>query len=80
MKVKTKPDNGITELMKAASLGDLGAVQSLISAGAGLNEQDIFGHTALSYAVRARHADVVQLLLNSGADVYVKKSYWQDRS
>lgn len=58
--------------MKAASRGDLEAVQSHLSEGASPNEQDIFGHTALSYAVSGRHADVLLLLLNSGADVYLK--------
>lgn len=69
MRLELKTNNGITELMKAASSGDLNSVQALIAQGADLNAKDIFGRTALMYAVGAESADVTRVLLYNGADV-----------
>lgn len=58
--------------MIAASRGDTGEARRLIEAGAEVNAADIFGNTALLYAARGGHADVVQLLLRNGADIRIK--------
>ncbi|HEX8749165.1 MAG TPA: ankyrin repeat domain-containing protein, partial [Pyrinomonadaceae bacterium] len=63
-----KRSNNITELMMAASKGDLPQVQSLLTEGAAVDEQDRFGNTALIYAAGAGHLEIVRLLLTSGAD------------
>lgn len=60
--------NNITELMMAASKGDLAQVQSLLNPETQVNECDAFGNTALIYAAAAGHLEVVRLLLNNGAD------------
>jgi ankyrin repeat protein len=55
-------------LPAAASLGDLKQVEDLIEKGHALDEES-FGMTALSAAIRKRNADVVKLLLDKGLDV-----------
>ncbi|MFA5105130.1 MAG: ankyrin repeat domain-containing protein [Candidatus Margulisiibacteriota bacterium] len=59
---------GMTELMYAASLGDVKKVNDLIKAGCNVNMQDKKGSTALMHAVFAGRADVVSILLDNGAD------------
>jgi hypothetical protein len=59
--------NGITDLMWAASKGDLPGVLEALSDGHDVNEADVFGHTALTYAVMAGHTHTVQALLLMGA-------------
>lgn len=67
--MNVKPDNGITELMKASSRGSIADVEALLGKGVDVNARDIFGHTALMYAVSASHAKVLLLLLDYGADL-----------
>ena len=59
---------GFTELMLSAKDGDIEACHRLIESGANINHQDDKGATALLYAVLAAKEDIVQLLLNKGAD------------
>jgi ankyrin repeat protein len=58
--------------MKAASSGDLKMVTDLLAGGATINARDIFGQTALMYAVSARHTPIILALLNSDVDLNVK--------
>jgi excisionase family DNA binding protein len=60
---------GISDLMRAASKGDTGLVQRLLSNGVEVNARDMFENTALIFAAGGGHVDVVQLLLDRGADV-----------
>src|ERR671927_422917 len=62
-------NNGINELMVAASRGDLGRVESLLRDGADPNARDAFGQTALMYAAGAGHQAVSEELIDAGADV-----------
>jgi ankyrin repeat protein len=71
-------NNNITDLMLAASRGDTDGVRRLIKANEEINAQDIFGNTALLYAVRGGHADVVELLLRHGADIRIKNNLGYD--
>lgn len=64
--------NKITDLMKAASAGDLARVRALLAAGADINAADIFGNTALLYAVLEGQDAVVRALLEAGADPQAK--------
>ena len=61
--------NGITDLMKAASHGNLQAVQTIVESGAEIDRRDDFGRPALYYAINSGQQDVVCYLLNQGADV-----------
>ena len=58
-----------TPLHWAAYLGKRESVKLLITAGAQVNIQESrFGHTPLVTAARTGHLDVIQILLESGAD------------
>ncbi len=54
--------------MRAAEVGVLPIVQALLKHGAGVDEREqSYGQTALMFAARAGHADVVAALLARGA-------------
>ena len=61
--------NGETVLMICAQTGDTSSVEALLDDGARVNQQES-GHeqTALMWAAAQGHAEVVRLLLESGAD------------
>lgn len=68
---------GVTKLMAASNVGDLSRVKDLAARGANVNICDDYGWTALRYAVRNRHSDVVSELINLKADVnYAGVSGW----
>ncbi len=68
----TELRHGITSLMMAANKGDMSHLLRLLGEGTDVNKEDNFGNTALTYAVLGGHADIVQTLLLSDADVYVR--------
>jgi uncharacterized protein len=55
-----------TELVRAASLGDLTLVKKSLDKGADVNAEDITGHTALAIAAERGHLEVVNVLLEKG--------------
>ena len=55
-------------LVEAAHSGDRSAVRALLNEGAGLEEQDRLGNTALHWAALNRDAKLVKELLRQGAD------------
>jgi uncharacterized protein len=64
------PRTGGTPLMLASRGGDLASVKALLSHGADVNAiEDAHGQTAMMWAVAQRHANIVRLLLEAGADV-----------
>lgn len=67
--MKKETNNGITDLMLAASRGDEATVEALIEGGDDPNAQDVFGNTALMYAASAGRAGVVEVLVSAGADI-----------
>jgi hypothetical protein len=73
----TADKNGDTELIIAASEGDVQKVRSLLAQGADINHVNINQQTALHYASFYRHKEVVQLLLENGARTDLKDSYGQ---
>lgn len=65
----TREHNGQTILQTAADVGVIESVKLLVEHGARIDERDTaFGQTALMFATRAGHPDVVRLLLDEGAD------------
>ncbi|XP_054758776.2 ankyrin repeat domain-containing protein 39-like [Lytechinus pictus] len=58
-------DRGI---WSAALCGDLSRVEKLLSSGCSVNSVDKSGYTALHYACRNGHKDIVSKLLQHGAD------------
>ncbi len=56
------------QLILAAEKGDMPRVQELIRKGANIHARDIFNHTPLIGAAAAGSAEIVQLLLDKGAD------------
>lgn len=57
------------DLLAAIEVGDLNAVKLSVSAGADINKKDEYGYTPLYYAIRKGECDIVQKLLEAGAEV-----------
>lgn len=66
-------NNGVTELMNAAGIGDVERMIDLINYGAGVNDKTKSGFTPLMYAGANGQVDAFKLLLSHGAD-YSSKS------
>lgn len=62
---------GTTPLMEAAFIGDAEKIRELADAGADLDAQDVFGWTAIRYAVRNAKFDAAQMLLDKGANTNI---------
>lgn len=58
-------------LHKASKEGNIEKVHSIIASGTNINalDQGVFQYTALHYAARAGHTDILKLLLDNGAKV-----------
>ncbi|WP_445362600.1 ankyrin repeat domain-containing protein [Microbulbifer sp. ANSA003] len=48
------------------------SLKFLLSKKVGINNQDVYGNTALHYAARNRHEQAIEILLSAGADVQLK--------
>ncbi len=59
---------GNTPLMFAVRAGDLASAEMLVAAGADVNVESAYGLGATALAAHSNHADVVEFLLESGAD------------
>lgn len=69
--VKEK-EHGNVALHVASSKGNLSMASLLMSRGANVNVQDIFGNSPLHYAVDKKRKDMVEMLIKCGADVNMK--------
>ena len=58
---------GATPLIRAVKNGDIGLVQGLLVYHPDTNAVDVLGNTALTYAIRMGSADLIRLLISSGA-------------
>lgn len=63
-------------LRRAASAGDVAKVKELLAAGVDVNAANSYGGTALAFACDKGRAEVVNLLLEHGADVNAKDRFY----
>jgi len=63
---------GLSTLMLASLLGNVGMAEALINHGADVNAQDGQGFTALHHAAMQGHTKVVQVLMNANANINIK--------
>lgn len=73
--INTRNHNQKTPLMIAASNEHVEFVATLIDYGAKVNLQDINGNTALMHAIFAGNPVIVLLLLQGGANPYIRNCY-----
>jgi ankyrin repeat protein len=62
------PHGGDTALMFAARVGDFASAQLLVAAGANVNDADAWGVSATAMAAHAGFGELVEFLLENGAD------------
>jgi ankyrin repeat protein len=62
------PAGGETALLFAARVGDVEAARLLVAAGADVNDADAWGVSAVTLAAHSGFGDLVELLLEKGAD------------
>jgi ankyrin repeat protein len=65
---KTIPAGGETALLFAARVGDLASAKLLVAAGANVNDADAWGVSATTLAAHSGFVELVELLLEKGAD------------
>jgi ankyrin repeat protein len=68
------PHGGDTALMFAARVGDLDSAKLLVSAGANMNDADAWGISATVLAAHSGHTEIVEFLLDRGADPNAAKA------
>jgi uncharacterized protein len=68
------PHGGDTALMFAARVGDLASATLLAAAGANVNDADAWGVSATTLAAHAGYRDLVEFLLDRGADPNAAKA------
>ena len=74
--IKARNDRGLTPLHAALYGGSLETVQALVQAGAAVNDaDDKFKVTPLILAAEENHADVVQLLIERGANLELQERH-----
>src|SRR3990167_3202934 len=57
------------DLMREAFDGNSAGIEAAIAAGADINSVDTYGYTALIFAAKNVHIDIVRLLLDRGANI-----------
>jgi ankyrin len=63
------PHGNDTALMFAARVGDIASAKLLVAAGANVNDEDAWGVSAVVLAAHSGFAELVEFLLEKGADV-----------
>ena len=79
MKFSPIPDNDeelhLPELVYYSSLGEFEQVKVLLEQGSDPNQTDEEGYSALHAAAENGYLDIVQLLIQQGADAHYKSEY-----
>lgn len=70
------PPSKTDQLQDAARKGDAATVRKLLDEGVDVNTKFRYGTTALFFACDHGHVDVVKVLLDKGADLTVKDSFY----
>lgn len=74
--IQQHPDLAYEEFFDAVQANRISVVRTFITAGINVNVKDErFGNTALIWAVQNNNKEIVQMLLDKGADVNVKNIY-----
>src|SRR5437867_370835 len=68
------PHGNETALMFAARVGDLASARLLVAAGADVNDEDAWGVSAVVLAAHSGFTDVVEFLLDNGANANADKA------
>ena len=73
---KEAPPDTVAMLGRVAAAGDTDRMRSLISEGLNINARDRqWGETPLHYAAESGHLDIMQVLLEAGADVNARTDH-----
>ncbi len=64
------------DLLEAARTGDRARVAALLDAGISINTANKYGVSALGFAAERGHAELVRLLVERGADVNVRETFY----
>jgi ankyrin repeat protein len=64
------------QLQDAARKGDAAAVKKLLDEGVDVNTKFRYGATAIFYACDHAHVEVVKVLLDKGADLTMKDTFY----
>jgi ankyrin repeat protein len=67
--------NNGQQLVRACDGGDFPGVRSAVSSGASVNYQDRFGYTPAIYSCLQGHSDILQYLLDQGANAELANNY-----
>jgi ankyrin repeat protein/uncharacterized protein YecT (DUF1311 family) len=65
------------QLLRAAEIGSVEQVKTLLAKGGDVNAKTQSGQTVLMAAAKGTNAEIVKLLINKGADVNAKDTYGQ---
>jgi hypothetical protein len=65
------------DLLEAARKGDLASVKALVGKGAAIETKTLYGQTPLYLAAMSGHGDVVAFLLDKGASVDVRDTFYK---
>ena len=74
--MQTPPPSKADQLQDAARKGDAATVRKLLDEGVDVNTRFRYGTTALFFACDHGHVDVVKVLLDKGADLTLKDSFY----
>ena len=73
--VDTPDSDGYSPLILAAHSGDLTSVATLVCSGADIDKKGPMGDTACTAAMAGKYIDIVDFLIDNGADLHIRDSF-----